>query len=63
MIDGILDDPDLDLDVYVSLLRHLAQHPGQLAQGVLAHLRTVHAPADLPPYKRSGKARKRPNKT
>jgi hypothetical protein len=34
-----------------------------LAQGVLAHLRTVHAPADLPPYKRSGQARERPNET
>ncbi|MBT2551423.1 hypothetical protein [Arthrobacter sp. ISL-65] len=49
LINEILADPDLDPDMYFSLLEHLAENPGHPEQALLVHLRDVHDPADLPP--------------
>ena len=51
LITGILADPDLDPDMYVSLARHLAENPGHPEQALLAHLRDVQDPDDLPPFR------------
>lgn len=56
LISQILADPDLDPDMHFSLIEHLAQSPGHPEHALLAHLRDVQDPADLPPYK----ARRKP---
>ena len=50
LISEILADPALDPDMYFSLIEHLAESPGHPEQALLAHLRDVQDPADLPPY-------------
>ena len=56
LINEILADQDLDPEMYVSLLGHLAENPGHPELALLAHLRDVQDPDDLPPYK----ARRKP---
>jgi hypothetical protein len=51
LISGILTDPALDPDMYVSLLGHLAKNPGRPEQALLAHLRDVQSADDLSPWK------------
>ena len=51
LINEILADQDLDPEMYVSLLGHLAENPGHPELALLAHLRDVQNPDDLPPYK------------
>ena len=51
LIGDILADPDLDPDMYVSLAGHLAQNPGHPELALLAHLREVQDPDDLPPVR------------
>ncbi|MBT2550899.1 hypothetical protein [Arthrobacter sp. ISL-65] len=50
LINEILADPDLDPDMYFSLLEHLAENPGHPDQALLNYLRDVQDPAELPPY-------------
>ena len=51
LINEILADPDLDPEMYVSLLEHLGENPGHPELALLAHLRDVQNPDDLPPCK------------
>lgn len=51
LIDEILADPDLDPGVFDSLVRQLAEHPGNPEQALLAHLGAVQDSDDLPPFK------------
>jgi hypothetical protein len=51
LINEILADQDLDPEMYVSLIGHLAENPGHPELALLAHLRDVQKPDDLPPYK------------
>jgi hypothetical protein len=51
LVGEILADPDLDPNMYVSLLGHLAKYPGHPEQALLAHLGEVQGQDDLPPYK------------
>jgi hypothetical protein len=52
LIRGILAQQNLDPGIRLALLRHLSQNPGQPEQALLAHLRAVQDPEDLPPFKR-----------
>jgi hypothetical protein len=52
LIRGILAQQDLDPGIRLALLRHLSQNPGHPEQALLAHLRDVQDPEDLPPFKR-----------
>jgi hypothetical protein len=52
LIHGILAQQNLDSGIRLALLRHLSQNPGQPGQALLAHLRDVQDPEDLPPFKR-----------
>ena len=49
LIGEILADPGLDPDMCASLLRHLSAHPGRPEVALLAHLREVLDPHELPP--------------
>jgi hypothetical protein len=51
LIAEILADPDLDPGIYNSLMRHLAEHPRNPEQALLAHLNAVQDRDDLPPFK------------
>jgi hypothetical protein len=51
LINEILDDPDLDPGIYLSLLERLAENPGRPGLALIAHLRDIHDPEDLPPCK------------
>jgi hypothetical protein len=51
LVDEILADPDLDPGIFDSLVRQLAEHPGNPEQALLAHLRAVQESDDLPPFK------------
>lgn len=51
LVGEILADPDLNPDIFVSLLGRLAANPGHPEQALLAHLGDVQDPEDLPPYK------------
>ncbi|MFE4542237.1 hypothetical protein [Arthrobacter sp. NPDC056727] len=51
VIDELLALPDLDPDARDSLLDHLAVNPGRPDLALLAHIRDVQDPAELPPYK------------
>jgi hypothetical protein len=55
LIGEILAEPDLDPDMGASLLHHLAGHPGHPERALLAHLRDVQDPEDLPPSRASRK--------
>jgi hypothetical protein len=49
LVGEILADPGLDPDMHASLLRHLSGHPGRPEVAMLAHLREVLDPRELPP--------------
>jgi hypothetical protein len=51
LIRGILAQQDLDPGIRMALLGHLSQNPGHPEQALLAHLREVQDPKDLPPFK------------
>jgi hypothetical protein len=51
LIREILAEPDLDPNVGASLLSHLVGHPRHPERALLAHLRDVQDPEDLPPYR------------
>lgn len=57
LIGRILAQRDLDADVRVSLLRHVAEYPEHPEQALLTHLRDVQDQQDLPPFKASRKPR------
>lgn len=50
LVGEILADPGLDPDMHASLLRHLSVHPGRPEAALLAHLREVIDPGELPPF-------------
>ena len=51
LIDEVLVQPGLDPDTRISLQVHAAESPGRPAHALLAHLRDILDPEDLPPYK------------
>jgi hypothetical protein len=51
LIGRILAQQDLDPGVRLALLRHLSRNPGRPERALLAHLRDVQEPEDLPPFK------------
>jgi hypothetical protein len=51
LIRGILAQQDLDPGIRMVLLRHLSQNPGHPEHALLAHLRAVQEPEDLPPFR------------
>ena len=51
LINGILADPDLDPDIYISVIQHLAENPGHPEEALLAHLGDVQEASELPPIK------------
>jgi hypothetical protein len=53
LVGEIMADPDLDPDLYLSLLGHVAKNHGHPEQALLAHLADVQDPEDLPPFKAS----------
>lgn len=48
LVGEILADPGLDPGVHASLFRHLSVHPGRPEVALLAHLREVLDPRELP---------------
>ncbi|MEN8583174.1 hypothetical protein B1A87_013000 [Arthrobacter sp. KBS0703] len=48
LIADLLAQPDLDPDTRVSLLVHLVERPGRPEQALVAHLRDIQDPEDLP---------------
>jgi hypothetical protein len=60
LIAGVLADPDLDPDMYVSLAGHVSEDPDHPERALLAHLRDVQDPDDLPPFKGSPHIHPRP---
>jgi glycosyltransferase A (GT-A) superfamily protein (DUF2064 family) len=55
LIGGNLAQLDLDPDMCLALLRPVSQNPGHHEQGLLAHLRDIQDPDDVPLFKASRK--------
>ena len=57
LISEILADRDLEPDMYISLVGHLAENVGNPEGALLAHLRAVQDRDDLPPFNASASRR------